>query len=334
MLYINLCMVFIVSFGITYLLVRFKDKVNLNAEVNHRSIHKDITPSSGGIAIFVSLSIGLFLLGVELPLHLYLSILFLFLFGLYDDHTGAQLKHKVFVIFILANVLFFNGFYIEYLGTFLGFPIELSGFFAYIFLVFALVGFVNAVNLIDGLDGLVSVVSLVILGSFLYLGIKWSDEFLTYMSCIYIVSILGYLYFNWSPAKIFMGDNGSLTLGFVIAIIAIYAVNKHYISPISTLLLAAVPILDTFLAIIRRIKSGQSPFDADKEHLHHVILRAQKNNTIKTVLILGLTQLIFTYIGLGFKIRDDILILFLFIMIFILVKLLLNQNGNLNEIHK
>ena len=200
----------------------------------------------------------------------------------------------------------------------MGEEIYINGVFAYIFLTFAIIGFVNAVNLIDGIDGLSSIVGIIILSSFLYIGIKYNNQFLIYIPAIYIMSIMGYLCFNWSPAKIFMGDNGSLTLGFVIAIVAIYTVNLHYITPISTIMLAGVPILDTFLVMSRRIISGKNPFVADRLHMHHIILKQQRNNTRRTVLLLGLLQMIFSYIGLGFKSRDDILILVLFFMLYIL----------------
>jgi len=245
-------------------------------------------------------------------------MILVFMIGIYDDYFGTSSKQKIFFLFIVVNVLFFNDFYISYLGTFLGKEVYINGFFAYLFLIFAIVGFVNAVNLIDGLDGLASVLGIIILSSFLYIGIKYDNQFLIYVPSVYIMSILGYLYFNWSPAKIFMGDNGSLTLGFIIAIVAIYTVNLHYITPISTIMLAAVPILDTFIVMSRRIISGKNPFVADRLHMHHIILEQQKNNTKRTVLLLGLLQIIFSYIGLGFKIRDDIFILILFFMLYIL----------------
>jgi UDP-GlcNAc:undecaprenyl-phosphate GlcNAc-1-phosphate transferase len=324
MIYIVLLFTLVVSFSITSLLIKYKDKIGLNAYTNHRTIHKKTTPNSGGIAILLSFFAGLYLSGFTLGWEMIISLVLIFIIGLYDDYFSSSAKQKAFFLFLVVNILFFNDFKLEYLGTYLGHEVVVDGVSAYIFLIFALVGFINAVNLIDGIDGLASVIGIIILASYLYIGLKWDNDFLIYVPSIYIMSILGYLFFNYHPAKIFMGDNGSLTLGLIIAIVAIYAVNQHYVTPISTLMLAALPMLDTFIVMSRRIISKQSPFSADKLHIHHIILRQQKNDTRRTVLILGLLQFICSYIGLGFKIRDDILILGLFVMILILFYMFLN----------
>ena len=322
MIYINLLIILLASFTLTFLLVKFKNKINLHADVNHRTLHKNATPNSGGIAIFLSFVFGLFLLNVNIQIEIITSMIFIFLVGLYDDYFGASFKQKILFLFIVGNILFFSGFYIEYLGTFLTNEIKIDGIAAYIFLIFTVVAFVNSFNLIDGVDGLASIVGIIILGSFLYIGIKFNDQFLIYIPSIYIMSILGYLYFNWPPAKIFMGDNGSLPLGLIITIVAIHAVNMHYITPVTIFMLAALPILDTLVVMTRRITSGISPFTADKLHIHHIILKQQNKNTKRTVVILGLIQLLFSYIGLGFKTRDDILIVILFLLLFILFYLI------------
>ena len=316
-------LVFLFSLLLTYLLIRYKDKINLSSHPNHRTVHKGIIPSSGGIAILLSFLFGLLLFDTGINIENIVAVVLVFFLGLYDDYFGASSKQKIFFLFVVANILYFSGIYIENLGTYLGSEVLITGFVTYLFLVFVVVGFVNSVNLIDGLDGLASTIGIIILSSFLYLGIKFNDSYLIYMTSIYISSVLGYLYFNWSPAKIFMGDAGSLVLGIVILLVSIHAVNMHYITPITILMLAALPILDTILVMSRRILWGISPFTADKLHMHHIILKHQKNNTRKTVFILGLLQAVFTYLGLGFKTRDDILILVLFLMLVVLLYVLL-----------
>lgn len=321
--YFLFVIILLLSFSLTYLLIVFKDKINLYAYPNHRTMHDVITPNSGGIAIFISFIAGLLILQIDISLPIILSMFLIFLVGLYDDYFGATLKQKILLLFIIANILFFNDIYIYNLGTFMGNEITMNSFFAYIFLIFAIIGFVNSFNLIDGIDGLASVVGIIILASFLYIGIKFSDQFLIYLSAIYIVSILGFLYFNWFPANIFMGDNGSLSLGLIISIVAIHSINMGYITTVTVMMLAALPVMDTFIVMTRRILSGKSPFSADKQHIHHILLKNQNNNTKRTVLILGLLQFIFSYIGLGFKIRDDMLIIILFIIFSILLYLIL-----------
>ncbi len=328
MLYFILPIVVLISFAISFLLIKHKDKIALYAHPNHRTMHSSSMPNSGGIAIFISFMIGLSLLNLSIGYDLIISISILFAFGIYDDIYGSTVKGKIFTLFIVGNILYFSGYQLEYLGTYLGYPIELSSLMAYLFLIFIVVGFVNSMNLIDGLDGLVSTIGIVILSSFLYIGIKYNDQFLIYIPAIYIASILGYIYFNWSPAKIFMGDNGSLPLGLIVVLVSIHAINMHYITPISILMLAGLPILDTLIVMTRRVTTGMHPFVADKLHIHHIILKQQKNNTKRTVLILGMIQLLLGYIGLGFKIKDNILILILFILLYIILYFLLTPKRN------
>ena len=323
MLVINLLIILLISSGITFLLIKYKNNINLIAHPNYRTMHKNKIPNSGGIAIFISFFLGIYLLDINLDSSIYISMILVFLLGVYDDIFVSKIKEKLVILFLIANILYFHGYNIQYLGTYLGYSIELPSFLAYWFLVFIVIGFVNSINLIDGLDGLVSIVGIIILGSFLYIGLKFKDDFLIYIASIYISSIVGYLFFNWSPAKIFMGDNGSFPLGLIIVIVAVHAVNMKYITPISILMLSALPILDTFIVMTNRIKLGQNPFVADKSHIHHIIFQQQKNNTKRTVTILALMQVVFSYIGLGFKIRDDILILILFLMILVLIYMLL-----------
>ena len=115
-----------------------------------------------------------------------------------------------------------------------------------------------------------------------------------------------------------MGDSGSLSLGFVVVVLSIHAINQEYITPVSVLLLAAVPILDTLIVMTRRIAKGKSPFRADTTHIHHILLKQHYANVPKTARVLILLQMVFTYIGLGFKVRDDALILIAFILLFVL----------------
>jgi UDP-GlcNAc:undecaprenyl-phosphate GlcNAc-1-phosphate transferase len=326
---VSIVLTFVLSMLGSYFLVKHREQIALFAFVNERSVHKEKTPNSGGIAIVGSFL--LFLLFSPLPINfaIIFSVIFLFLFGLYDDKFGASSKEKILFIFFISNILYFNGFYISYLGNFLGNEIYISGFFAYSLLCFALIGFINSVNLIDGLDGLASLVGIVILSSFLYMGLKFDDTFLIAVSAAYIAALGGFLIFNYPPAKIFMGDSGSLTLGLVIALVAIYAINQHYISVVTSLLLAALPILDTFVVMTRRVFSGKNPFVADKLHIHHIIHKQQGYNTKKTLFILVLMQGIFTYVALGFKIRDDILVIILFFMLYLLAYFLLATSKNM-----
>lgn len=323
---VKLSMIIVTSYAINFLLVKYMNIIKILDIPNERSSHTSVIPRSGGIALFGSFIIGIFLF---IPFSSYLFLFpltFVFLLGLYDDVYSLSSKTKLFLTAIIAILLFHIGFDIYHFGTFLGHEIILGYGIAVLFYAFAISGFVSALNLIDGLDGLASVVTLAIVLPFTYIGFKYSDTFLFYICLIIICSISGFLILNWHPAKIFMGDSGSMFLGFLVSIIAVYSIQKDYITAISVLLLSAVPILDTLIVILRRILNKTTPFHADKTHMHHVFLKQQSGNTRKTVLIIGLIQILFSYLGLGFKVRDDIFILILYILSFVLFYFILTPN--------
>lgn len=322
-----LIVVFIISILLNKFLIHFSHNLRLIDKPNSRSLHTIEKSRAGGIAIFISFIIGLIFSSVELSLYLILAFFIILALGIYDDIKNTSSKIKFFWIMVAATFLYFDGYFINSVGIFAKMDLIMPTFIAYLFLLFAVVGFINAMNLIDGLDGLSSGIGIVILVSFAYIGFKYSDNFLFYISVTLIVSLVGFLVFNWYPSKIFMGDTGSLTLGFVIVVLSIHSINQHYVSAVSILLLAAVPILDTLIVMTRRLSQKKNPFKPDKTHIHHIILFQQNKNVRKTSVILIFLQLIFVYIGLGFKVRDDIYILGVFIMLFILFYLLLTTKN-------
>lgn len=302
-------------------------QVNILDIPNERSSHTKIMPRSGGIAMFVSFIFGVFLFDLKQPYLFLIPLGSVFLIGLWDDIRSISSKKKLILTAFSAAMLYLMGFDIQHFGTFLGHEIVFNYWVALLFFVFAISGFVSALNLIDGLDGLASVVSLAILFPFAYIGYKYADMFLLYSTLVLVSAIVGFLIFNWHPAKIFMGDSGSMFLGFMISIIVVYAIQKDYITAISTLLLCAIPILDTLIVLLRRALHHQNPLQADKTHIHHLLLKQQYGNTRKTVLLLGLVQMLFSYIGLGFKVRDDIFILVLYLFCFILFYMFLTPSA-------
>lgn len=321
--FIKLIFIIACSFLLNFLLVRYMHQVNILDIPNERSSHTKVVPRSGGIGMFAAFAFGVFLFDIE---HSYLFLIPLsgiFLVGLWDDIRSISSKKKLFLTACAAIILYQVGFDIQHFGTFLGHEIVLNNWVALLFFAFAISGFVSSINLIDGLDGLASVVSLAILFPFAYIGYKYQDVFLLYATLILMSALGGFLILNWHPAKIFMGDSGSMFLGFMISIIVVYAIQKDYITAISTLLLCAIPILDTLIVMLRRVLHHHDPLAADRTHMHHLLLKQQCGNTRKTVLLLGLMQILFSYIGLGFKVRDDIFIFILYSLFFILLYFIL-----------
>lgn len=306
--------IFCLSSILSFLLIKYKHIICILDEPNGRSNHKIVTPRSGGLAIFLASVIGMFLIDISHNYWFFMPLFIIFGLGLYDDIKGISSKRKLLVTFFSSMVLFFLGFDLKQYGHFFGHEVILPLWVSCLFFSVACAGFVNALNLIDGLDGLASLVTLVIFLPFAYLGYKYNDAFLFNFPLIVSSAIIGFLVFNWHPAKIFMGDSGSLTLGFIIVIIAVYSIQMRYITAVSVLLLTAVPILDTLTVMMRRILHGGNPFKADKTHIHHILLRQQNKHTVRTVILISAWQFLFSYIGLGFKVRDDAYILLLFMI--------------------
>lgn len=246
---------------------------------NGRTVHYGAKPKLGGLAIysvlwlvfiafsFFSGSIDLFF-GGEMLVLFAASTLILGL-GIFDDIKGANCYQK-FSIQTLASILAITG----------GFKLSLSWIAPNLFwleimlTILWIVGLTNAMNLIDGLDGLatgIAIIAALILG---VLGFITNQHNLVFLSGILSGCLFSFLKFNWNPAKIFLGDTGSLFLGFILACLSLeicgqFADMRMLMVPA---LIFAIPILDTSMALIRRIKKGVHPFRADKKHIHHRIL--------------------------------------------------------------
>ncbi len=232
---------------------------------------------------------------------------------MYDDVKDSSPRLKLIIIaFATLSVFFLDDLKIMTLGHWFGVEIQLPYLIALFVTLFSVAGFTNALNLIDGLDGLAGSISLIILASLYYIGVLYNDEFLMVISFLVMCTLLGFLLFNWYPATIFMGDSGSLVLGFIISVLSIKAVE--YVSDTTIFFIAAVPIIDTIIVMTRRIQRGLSPFSPDKSHFHHKILML-KGSVDASVHILVSLQIILSVIGLLLRDKSDIINLLLFSII-------------------
>lgn len=305
MIIYNLLFTITLSIFFIKLIIKNAQELGLTDIPNDRSSHTTITPRGAGIgfggAFFLSSFIFNFSFFIENGL-VFLAIFLVFLIGILDDHKDASPKAKFYVIIIATLLVFFDNIAIYSLGSFFGYEISLW-YFALPFTIFALAGFTNALNLIDGLDGLAASVSIIILSTFLYIGYVNQDDLIITITSTTIVGLATFLFFNWNPASIFMGDSGSLLLGFIISLVAVISVQ--YIHPITVLYLGAIPILDTIVVMVRRIKKGLSPFSPDKTHIHHILLQFFGKKVKKTVLFIALIQVLFSLVGLMLALNSD-----------------------------
>ncbi len=309
---ITLISIFILSFVFIRFLIKYSVELGLQDVPNARSSHKDIVPRSAGVGFTGAVLISLVLFNfvhVQEYYYIYLSILAIMLVGLYDDKFEASHRLKFVALLLIGAYVTYNGFLIHSLGTYFGYSVDMSIWISVPFTIFAIVGFSNALNLMDGLDGLAAGLSSIMMITFFMIGFVNDDQLIMTLSLTFIASILAFLFFNWNPAKIFMGDSGSLTLGFVISILSIKSLA--YMTPSAVLFIVALPLIDTFIVMRRRIQRGQSPFKADKNHIHHFVYKTKVDVKFSVTLLIYM-QLILSIIGYQLRVENEILSLILF----------------------
>ena len=195
------------------------------------------------------------------------------LLGLYDDLRGANATKKFLIQFAVAGLLFKLGFRFDVIANPFGEPIAL-GWASLPVTMLWVVGVINAMNLIDGLDGLAGGVALVAVITTFLVSLQRGHPLMMLFSSALAGAIVGFLFYNFNPASIFMGDTGSMFLGFVLAATAIQT-NQKASTAVAVLIpgiALGLPIMDTLLAIGRRAVRGRPLFQADKEHIHHKLL--------------------------------------------------------------
>jgi exopolysaccharide biosynthesis polyprenyl glycosylphosphotransferase len=251
-----------------------------------RKIHSRFIPRLGGIGIIAGFTGGMILvllltpeILLRVPFNLSalaLGLLMIIGVGIYDDVRGIGSKGKLVVQFLAASVVIAGGLSIEHLALPFVRPIPLGMFSIPITLLW-LVGITNAVNLLDGLDGLACGVSAIVGGTIFVLGFHYGDQLLMFGSACLLFACLGFLRYNFHPASIFMGDTGSLFLGFLLACMSLRVLQHHAadVTPVSLMVAVVtlgVPIVDTSVAFFRRLKKGMHPLKPDKEHIHHRLM--------------------------------------------------------------
>lgn len=301
-----------------------------------RKIHKSSMPTMGGLAIYGAFLVGYMLFAPESTQMLSVLIggFVIILTGILDDIKPLPAKVKFVGQIIAALIVAFYGQITFNKMQVFGLPIEF-GIFAKPITVLFIVSIINAINLCDGLDGLAggtSVIYFITIAIIAYIG-KHLGGLDVILCLIMIGSILGFLVYNFPPASIFMGDTGSMFLGFIISIVALLGFKTATItSLIIPVLVLFVPIFDTLLAIARRTIKGESIAAADKEHLHHQLLRTTKSSK-KTVLLMYLIDSIFAAISVLYTLGDSIMSMILYACILLFFIILIFKTDILFE-HK
>jgi UDP-GlcNAc:undecaprenyl-phosphate GlcNAc-1-phosphate transferase len=262
------------------------DRGWLDHGLEARKIHGRPIPRLGGVAIvlgFFAPLLGLLVYPTAMALKFYaeplragallVGGLVIALLGLYDDVKGAGALLKLAVQMAVGCALWFCGLQIEFFNL-PGFgPVQL-GLLSLPVTVFWIAGVINAMNLIDGLDGLAGGVAFFALSASFLVAFVRGDATMALLSAALAGSVLGFLFYNFNPASIFMGDTGSMFLGYVLAAGSVQTQQKSSttVALLVPLVALGLPITDTLLAIGRRAASGRPIFSADREHIHHRLL--------------------------------------------------------------
>src|SRR5690625_1021849 len=331
--YIDLLIAFFIalfaSFLLTYPVRKLAIKWNIVDLPNYRKIHTEITPRFGGIAIFIGSMLGLlYLLPSNEHMFAIVSGAFVIVItGALDDRYDIRPIVKLTGQFIAASFLVSSGLIIEQVTLpFLG-KIDL-GFISVLVTVFWVIGITNAINLIDGLDGLATGVSTIALISILIMAIIDSQLIVVYFSTVLIGANLGFLYHNYYPAKIYMGDTGSNFLGYMIAVISMLGLFKNiaFLSFLIPILILAVPIFDTLFAMARRIKTGESIMMADNKHIHYQLLRLGFSHRVTVLIMYGFSA-VFGALAILFSKASFMLSVIISVIAFVLIHIFAEMAG-------
>lgn len=319
----------ITTFFITFLVKKMAVKFNIVDFPNQRKIHKVVTPQAGGLAIFFGAALGLLYLQPEHPhlMEITLGACTIIFIGLLDDRYDIRPIIKLSGQIIAATFLISSGLIIERVTLpFIGL-IDL-GPLSVLITILWVVGITNAINLLDGLDGLATGVSTIALTTMLIMAIIDTQIFAAYLAVVIIGANLGFLYHNFYPAKIYMGDTGSNFLGYMIAVISMLGLFKNvailgFVIPI---LILAVPIFDTLFAIIRRAKTNHGIMQADNKHIHYQLIRVGFTHR-QSVMVMYLFSALFGVLAIIFARATLFVSLIVSLIAFILVHILAEFAG-------
>ena len=303
-LYIVLFFLALVStYLFTKVLIRISARFGILDKPDARRIHQRPVPKLGGLAIFLALAVSLLIAGLLHPavaadllepksIAIFIGMAVMLALGMYDDLFHASWMWKFTIQIVAACFVIRQGLVIMQITNPFGSTITFYPLFGFIFTLIWLIGITNAVNLSDGLDGLsvgiVLIVAAVTFTNSLYLTRTRPEQselfiFAAVTSVVLIGAAIAFLRFNFYPAKIFLGDTGSLFLGFLIACTAVRSsqISTTTVALVVPIIALGLPILDTVIVFLRRTAKRRNPFQADLQHIHHKMFNPAKITQIR-----------------------------------------------------
>lgn len=300
---------FWIAFFILPQLSRVASTIGLIDQPGKRKVHYCPKPLVGGIGIVVAVFVSSLLFMPPSQLSgVYAGIVLLVVVGFLDDFRELNYWWKFFAqIGAVILIIYLGKAVLRSFGDILSLGSIDLGILSLPLTLFCAVGVMNAVNMIDGLDGLAGGISLIAFVSFAILAYVNNQWEIMLFSIAFSGAVIAFLRYNWR-ARLFMGDAGSLTIGFTLAFLSIAVTQKEQslVPPIAPLLILSVPIVDAMTTIVNRLMRGKSPFHADRTHFHHILLRLGFNQKRVLTIILSVSSIfsMVAIIGTIFKISE------------------------------
>lgn len=328
-MFIDLVLTFFMAFAVLFLMRKVARKVGLVDKPSGRKIHTGNIPLVGGVAICITIVQYIYSHPNMINhANLYMCcIVGLTLVGALDDRYDLSVKIRMLIqILISIAMIYFAKAELVTLGDILGFgDINLGyGYVGGLITILAVIGCINAFNMVDGIDGLLGGLSVVTFGAIGILLSISNEHSLSYLCLLLVVCMIPYIVMNLGligrERKVFMGDAGSMMIGFTVIWLLIGASQtpgNPMIRPVTALWLIALPLMDMAAIMIRRVKQGKSPFKPDREHLHHICQRLGCSPTQTLILICSIAS-VFASVGMIGEIFviPEFLMFYSFIVIF------------------
>ncbi|TMN92355.1 undecaprenyl-phosphate alpha-N-acetylglucosaminyl 1-phosphate transferase [Pseudoalteromonas phenolica] len=308
LVFFELLFVCFFSFATLFLVRKVARRLHLVDKPSSRKLHIGNIPLAGGISICITISYFVFSnhSSISEPfVFLYLMIALTFV-GALDDKFDLSVKVRLLIQCLVAVLMMYHtGNQLQSLGDLFGFGHIDVSYASYILTIVAVIASINAFNMVDGVDGLLGSLSIVTFSSILVLALANDNHSVVLLSAFLIAAIVPYLFMNLGvlgrERKVFMGDAGSMLIGFSVIWMLVSisqpqssGVNNLGVRPVTALWIIAIPLMDMVAIMLRRVKRGASPFEPDREHLHHIFQRLGLSSIQTTSFIFFISGLLAT----------------------------------------
>ena len=322
---LNIILSFFTALLITYVaipkVIFFSEKLRLFDSAGKRASHEGSIPVFGGIAIFSGIIFSLlFWAEIENIQFILVSVLIVFFVGVIDDLlTLSPIKKLIGQIISILIIIYLGDLQIDNMHGVLG-VYELPGWISTLFTVFVVIVIANGFNLIDGVDGLAGGIGVIASFAFGIIALFMEQEDMAIIAFSLMGALLGFLKYNFHPARIFMGDTGSLVVGMILSVLAINVIRYGLVTetihlpnkgPLLAIVILALPLFDSLRVFVARIIKGKHPLYPGREHIHHALLDLEIGHTHTSLILcaFAIILIVFSYLLLELNVNKSIALL-------------------------